>query len=200
MLFEAQIHDLKMLLPWNRIKRAKAVVRELVEQKRRLLSPEQVLEDSQSIIDQIKQMECFHKAQTIMLYYPIHNEVNLLPLLQEFQSSKTLLLPVTHRRKMDAHIYDGEDMMRKGHYRVPEPQTPVYTGPIDMIIVPGVAFDHLRHRIGRGGGFYDKFLALHPQSVKVGVGYDFQLRHRELPHSRRDHRMDRVVTPSRTIE
>lgn len=100
---------------------------------------------------------------------------------------------------MEVRPYDGEDMMRKGHFGVPEPQTATYKGAIDLIFVPGVVFDHHRHRIGRGGGYYDKFLSRHLHAKKVGVCYSFQLKKHEIPHMIREPKMDRVVTPQLTI-
>ena len=100
---------------------------------------------------------------------------------------------------MEVRPYDGEDMMRKGRYGVPEPQTETYKGSIDLILVPGVVFDQHCHRIGRGGGYYDKFLASHPGAFKIGVCYSFQLKKHAIPHSLFDHKMNRVVTPQQTI-
>ena len=100
---------------------------------------------------------------------------------------------------MEVRPYDGEEMMRKGRRGVPEPQTYTYRGPIDLIIVPGVVFDHHRHRIGRGGGYYDRFLARHLKTKKIGVCYSFQLKRHTIPHSWRDQKMDRIITPAQTI-
>jgi 5-formyltetrahydrofolate cyclo-ligase len=100
---------------------------------------------------------------------------------------------------MEVRPYDGEDMMRKGRLGVPEPQTPTYKGHIDLMLVPGVVFDHHCNRIGRGGGYYDKFLAKYPHVKKVGVCYAFQLKKHEIPHLWRDRKVDRVVTPQQTI-
>ena len=199
MLFESQIHDLKMWLPWCRIRRDQAALRAIVEQQRRMMKPEDVASQSAQVISQIEQMTAFREAKTVMLYYPVHNEVDLRPLLDKYAGEKTFLLPVTHRHSMEVRPYDGEDMMRKGHLGVPEPQTPTYHGPIDLILVPGVVFDNHRHRIGRGGGYYDRFLAKHKTSKQVGVCYSFQLRKRDIPHMYSDRRMDRVVTPLSTI-
>lgn len=200
MLFASQIHDLKMLLPWVRVRREQLAIRGIVEQKRRVMTPEQVAEQSALIIARLEKMPSFIAAQTILLYYPIHNEVDLRPLLAKYAQQKTFLLPVTHRRYMDVHPYDGEDMMCKGHYGVPEPQTAPYRGTIDLILVPGVVFDQHCHRIGRGGGFYDKFLRSHSSVKKVGVCYSFQLKKHDIPHGLMDVKMDRVVTPQLTIE
>ena len=199
MLFESQIHDLKLLFPWCRARREQTALRGIMEQQRRMMSKEQVQEQSSLIIAQLEQMSAFKEAKTVLLYYPIHNEVDLRPLLAKYAGQKTLLLPVTHRRSMEVRPYDGEEMMRKGHFGIPEPQTPTHKGRIDLIIVPGVAFDRHGHRIGRGGGYYDRFLLKHPASVKIGVCYDFQLRKHSLPQTWRDHKMNRVVTPQLTI-
>ena len=182
MLFEAQIHDLKMWLPWLRIRREQKAMRAIVEQQRRMMTAEQVSEQSAQIVAQIERMSAFREAQTVLLYYPIHNEVDLRPLLTKYGDQKTFLFPVTHRRSMEVRPYDGEDMMRKGRYGVPEPQTETYKGHIDLILVPGVVFDRHRHRIGRGGGYYDKFLADHLSSTTIGVCYDFQLKKHSIPH------------------
>lgn len=200
MLFEAQIHDLLDHLPWVRARKEQASIRGIMEQQRRMMTPEQVAEESAQIIARIEQLPVFREAKTVLIYYPIHNEVDLRPLLAKYESQKTFLFPVTHRRSMEARPYAGEDMMKRGRFNVPEPQTPTYKGIIDLILVPGVAFDRHRHRIGRGGGYYDKFLGKHLLSKKIGVGYTFQLRKHSIPQTLKDHKMDIVVTPQKTIE
>ena len=199
MLFDSQIHDVKSWLPWVRIRREQSALRAIVEQRRRMLSPEEVAADSALICAQIEQMSAFREAQTVLIYYPIHNEVDLRPLLAKYAYQKTFLFPVTHRHYMEVRPYDGEDMMRKGRLGVPEPQTQTYKGSIDLMLVPGVVFDQHCHRIGRGGGYYDKFLRKHPGVKKIGVCYAFQLKKHEIPHLFRDHKMHRVVTPQQTI-
>ena len=199
MLFDAQIHDFLAWLPWVRKRREQAAMRAIVEQRRRIMTKEQVEEDSARIITQIEQMSAFREARVVMLYYPVHNEVDLRPLLTKYEGQKTFLLPVTHRHSMEVRPYDGEDMMRKGRLGVPEPQTPTYSGHIDLMLIPGVVFDQHCHRIGRGGGYYDKFLTKHPYAKKVGVCYAFQLKKHTVPHTMRDIKMDRVVTPQQTI-
>ena len=97
MLFEAQIHDFLAWLPWVRIRREQSALRAIIEQRRRMLSPEEVKADSEAIISQIEQMSVFRDAQTVMIYYPIHNEVDLRPLLAKYEGQKTFLFPVTHR-------------------------------------------------------------------------------------------------------
>ena len=199
MLFEAQLHDLRMMLPWINARKKQAALRAIAEQRRRILTKEQVAEDSARIISQIERMSVFHNAQTVLIYYPVHNEVDLRPLIDKYGDQKTFLFPVTHRYSMEVRPYDGEDMMRIGRLGVPEPQTETFKGHIDLILLPGVVFDRHCRRIGRGGGYYDKFLAKHITSFKIGVCYDFQLKKHSVPHFWHDQKMDRVVTPQLTI-
>ncbi len=199
MLFESQIHDFWSILPWIRIRREQRALRALVEQKRRIMTKEQVEEQSALIMAQLEQMSAFREAKTVLLYYPIHNEVDMRPLLTKYKGQKIFLLPVTHRHSMEVRPYDGEDMMRRGRMGVPEPQTKTYHGRIDLIIVPGVVFDQHRHRIGRGGGYYDRFLRKQLTAKKVGVCYSFQLKKHTIPHSWRDQKLDRIITPQQTI-
>ena len=147
MLFDSQIHDILAWLPWVRIHREQSALRAIVEQRRRILTKEEVAADSALIISQIEQMSVFRNAKVVLMYYPVHNEVDLRPLLEKYKDQKTFLLPVTHRHSMEVRPYDGEDMMRKGRLGVPEPQTETYKGAIDLIVVPGVVFDYHCHRI-----------------------------------------------------
>lgn len=199
MLFESQVHDFWSILPWIRTRREQRALRAIVEQKRRIMTKEQVEEQSALIMAQLEQMSAFREAKTVLLYYPIHNEVDLRPLLTKYKGQKIFLLPVTHRHSMEVRPYDGEDMMRRGRLGVPEPQTSTYSGHIDLIIVPGVVFDQHRHRIGRGGGYYDRFLRKQLTAKKVGVCYSFQLKKHTIPHSWRDQKLDRIITPQQTI-
>ena len=199
MLFDSQIHDFVAWLPWVRVRREQGALRAIVEQRRRIMTPEQVAADSKLICEQIEQMSAFREAHSVLIYYPVHNEVDLRPLLEKYQDQKTFLFPVTHRHYMEIRPYDGEEMMRKGHYGVPEPQTEEYKGAIDLILVPGVVFDQHCHRIGRGGGYYDKFLRRHPLAKKIGVCYAFQLKKHSIPHWFNDQKLDSIVTPQQTI-
>ncbi|MCQ2311832.1 MAG: 5-formyltetrahydrofolate cyclo-ligase [Paludibacteraceae bacterium] len=198
-LFAGFFHDLNNRFPWSRLKKQKRDLREVLEQRRRVYDASKAELDSQTLVERISQLPQFQQAQTVMLYMPIHNEVNLKGLLDLYEGQKTFLLPVTHRRSMQAHPYAGEENMIRGKYRVVEPTTPPYKGSIDLILVPGVAFDKQLHRLGRGGGFYDKFLRKHPQATKMGVGYDFQIYKKVLPHSLLDVKLDAIITPTKSI-
>ena len=199
MLFEANIKDLLSLLPQRRLHRAKQSLRELLIQKRRMMSAEERTAQSALILSQLEKMTVFQEAKTILLYYPKNNEVDVLPLFKRYKRDKVLLLPVTHRRGMTANPYEGNDKMHRGKVGIPEPTTPPYEGEIDLIIVPAVAFDKQGNRLGRGGGYYDRFLKKQSHATFIGVGYDFQLVD-EVPVRKHDQKMHRIILPSQTIQ
>lgn len=198
MLFETNIRDLLKLLPSKRVHRAKQQMRELLIQKRRMLSTEDKRRLSDAILHQLEQMHVFREAKSILLYYPKDNEVDVLPLFKRHKD-KTLLLPVTHRKYMTAHPFKGNEKMHRGKFGIPEPTTEPYMGDIDVIIVPAVAFDKSGYRLGRGGGYYDRFLKKQPHATLIGVGYDFQLVD-EVPALNHDQKVHRIILPSQTIQ
>jgi 5-formyltetrahydrofolate cyclo-ligase len=198
MLFETNIKDLLRLLPSRKLQLAKNKMRELLVQRRRVMSAQDCQMYSQQILDQLEKMTCFCEAKTVLLYYPIQNEVNVLPLVKKYKHEKTLLFPVSHRHGMTVHPYAGNKNMHRGKFGIPEPTTPAYEGGIDLVIVPAVAFDTKGRRLGRGGGYYDRFIKKQTHAVLVGVGYDFQLVD-EVPAARHDQRVHRIILPSKTI-
>jgi 5-formyltetrahydrofolate cyclo-ligase len=100
---------------------------------------------------------------------------------------------------MTANPYEGNDKMHRGKVGIPEPTTPPFEGDIDVIIVPAVAFDKEGNRLGRGGGYYDRFLKKQSHATFIGVGYDFQLVD-EVPVRKHDQKMHRIILPSQTIQ
>lgn len=199
MLFESQLRDFKRLLPWNRIKKRKTDLRELMRQKLRVQTPEDLKSWSEAVIERIEQLHMFRHAHVVMFYYPVHHEVDLRPLLDKYKDEKVILLPVTHHDSIELRQYIGKDDLKAGHYGIPTPQTGTYRGTPNLVIVPGLAFDKDLVRIGRGKGYYDRFLRKLRKVPKVGVCYDFQISD-DVPWSMHDVRMDKVITPSATYE
>lgn len=199
MLFQSQFIDFYNRLPWVHLKRQKSALRSLDSQKRRVMSEDEVKEQSREIVARIAELPLFKAAKTVMIYYPIHHEVDLRHLVKLFADEKTFLLPATTSKKhMEVRQYVKGEPLKRGRFGIPEPKTPAWNGPIDLILTPGVAFDKKCHRVGRGGGYYDRFLKRYRDAKKVGVCYDFQL-HTEVPHGWFDVPMQGVVTPTQAI-
>lgn len=200
MLFKSQITDLYHKTAMWRRHKEKEDLRAILEEKRRILEKEQRDEYSEAIISRLVELPEFKAANVVLAYYPIKNEVNLRPLLEECRDKKVVLLPAVtrHGRRLELRQYAGREDLRRGRFGIPEPQTPKYKGGVDLVIVPGVGFDEDLHRLGRGGGYYDRFLKCRPNTPKVAVAYDFQIV-RDVPVDRHDRKVDVVVTPSRVI-
>ena len=199
MLFESNILDLLKILPYHRKQREKSRMRELLSQKRRMLTVEMVRESSDQVVALIEQLPAFQAAQTVLIYYPTRNEIDVLSLIKKYKRTKTFLFPVVKGRSMDACPYEGNEKMHRGKYNIPEPTTAPYAGKIDLTIVPGLAFDAKGNRLGRGGGYYDRFIsATKSQSLLVGVGYDFQMVD-SVPTNLFDKHMNYVVSPAKGI-
>lgn len=199
MLFESNILDLLKILPYHRKQREKSRMRELLSQKRRMLTVEMVRESSDQVVSLIEQLPAFQAAQTVLIYYPTRNEIDVLSLIKKYKRTKTFLFPVVKGRSMDACPYEGNEKMHRGKYNIPEPTTAPYAGKIDLTIVPGLAFDAKGNRLGRGGGYYDRFIsATKSQSLLVGVGYDFQMVD-SVPTNLFDKHMNYVVSPAKGI-
>lgn len=199
MLFESQIKMLLHRLPSWQKKKEKEDMRNILEEERRILTKEKVAEQSEAIIERLKQLPEFEEAKVVLAYYPIRNEVNTRPLLEEYQDKKLILLPVAHRRgRMELRKYMGRENLKRGRFGIPEPKGEACKCRVDLVVVPGVGFDEQKHRIGRGGGYYDRFLTKHPFAVKVAVAYDFQIVY-NVPVDSHDKKVDIIVTPTRVI-
>lgn len=134
-----------------------------------------------------------------MLYYPHKNEVNTLPIIQHFlDRGKTVLLPkVSHKHLLPVKI-ENLKSVHTGYAGIKEPEGEVFSGKIDLIVVPAVAFDRKGHRLGYGKGFYDRFLKDRKDSLKVGFAFDFQVLDK-LPAEPHDVPVDLIITPTQII-
>lgn len=199
MLFESNILALLKSLPSQKLELEKKQMRELLRQRRRIMTKDEVLAQSTRVLELLEQLPAFQSAQSVLIYYPTHNEVDLLPLIKKYKRQKTFLFPVVRGRAMQACPYEGNAKMHRGKYNIPEPTTEPFDGDIDLILVPGVAFDEKGNRLGQGGGYYDRFLARgNKNATLVGVAYDFQMVD-QVPASRRDKRMHYVVYSGKLV-
>lgn len=120
----------------------------------------------------------FAAARVVMLYLSTPTEVDTAPLaLRAWQQGKTVVVPkVTweQRRMLPVEISSLKDgLTTTGPVREPIAGTPMPVDLIDMVIVPGVGFTPTGQRIGRGMGFYDRFLA-QPEFIGVSCGLAFE--------------------------
>lgn len=121
----------------------------------------------------------WQEAGTLLLYYPLPDEVDVRQLVEEaYKSGKQVLLPVVKGDELELHLYEGESSLSKGAFGIMEPQGPLFAseryGEIESAIIPGMAFDRSGHRLGRGRGYYDRLLPTLVAARLVGVCFPFQ--------------------------
>lgn len=134
--------------------------------------------------------------QTIAGYYPFRNELNILPLLEILRlKGKTILLPRTPTTPapLTFHRYH-DDILEEGKYSIRQPNADSPVESPDILLVPLVAFDTDYHRLGYGGGYYDRTLAsLSPRLLTIGCAYNFQQVDTLQPEAH-DEKLDKVIS------
>jgi len=148
----------------------------------------------------------FAQSGTVMLYVPIPGELDVTPLAEDlWRRSAVVCVPIANwdeRTMMPGRVEGfGDEDLAPGRRGVREPRQRRLIEPaaLDLIVVPGVAFDGAGGRLGRGAGFYDRFLAALPVRVwRIGVAFDVQIVDR-VPMEEHDARLDVVVSESRVI-
>lgn len=161
-----------------------------------MYTAEQLRQQSETVIARLRANPAFVRAQTILMYYSLDDEVCTHQLIDTLAAQgKTVLLPVvTGAETMELRCYRGAEDLQGGFFNIMEPVGEPFSDyeTIDVAVVPGMSFDTRGNRLGRGKGYYDRFLAQHPHIYKIGVCFDFQ-KMPGIPTEENDVRMDDVV-------
>lgn len=154
---------------------------------------EQLMEQSEKILAKLEQHPDFVKAKRVMLYSALPDEVQTQAFLEKWHLKKQIILPTVVGDDIIPVAYEKDTDFAVGDFNILEPQNEPYKGDFDLIVVPGVAFDHKGNRLGRGRGYYDRFLCQHLDVKRIGICFDFQLVG-QIPTEPFDIRMDEVVS------
>ena len=140
---------------------------------------------------------------TVMGYVSFRSEVQTAGLIDELRVSHRLAAPRLDAdgRGMKARILTGEPLVRASFGMLEPPATATVVDPelIDAVLVPGLAFDLEGHRLGYGGGYYDRFLTHCLRALRIGLAFDSQIVDSVIPHAC-DQRLDVIVTDQRVID
>lgn len=167
---------------------------------KRSYTPTTLQEISAKIMERLEESNLFQQASCMALYHAIPGEVQTAAFIAKWYQQKKLLLPVVVGNDLQLVHYTGDASLKAGAFGILEPigvSSPVPEEAIDLIIVPGVAFDRQLNRLGRGKGFYDRLLAT-LNVPKIGICYDFQLKD-NIPAEPFDHKMDAILTESQYL-
>ena len=164
--------------------RLKSQLRKDILKVRNGLVPTQVNEKSERIAARLLALDEYRRSRTIMIYLDYRNEVRTGELVKESMTAgKNVAVPVTDvagRRLTPSLLLDFPGDLQPGAWGIPEPGPqavrPLDPEKLDLVIVPGVAFDTAGYRLGYGRGFYDRFLPrTGPGTVFAGLAYEFQV-------------------------
>jgi 5-formyltetrahydrofolate cyclo-ligase len=192
--------------PAAALREAKQALRTSVLAARDALPPESRRRLSESIASRIAALPSYAAARTLLLTLPFRSEWDSRALARDvIASGRRLVLPRVDRdaRVLALHaVADLDADVEPGYLGIPEPRAErpaVAAAEVDLVLVPGVAFDAEGRRLGYGGGFYDRLLpTLRPGAARVAGAFDEQVVDR-VPAASHDERVALVATPTRAL-
>jgi 5-formyltetrahydrofolate cyclo-ligase len=187
------------------IDRAKRALRTELRQLLQSLNVEDISARSLKAAARLCRTEAFEHATSLMLFLPLPGEVDARPIARRaWELGKHVAVPLVsyeQGRMMPIELTGLDGPMQADRYGVltPHEGLPVPIDALDLVVVPGLAFDHHGRRLGRGGGFYDRFLAQPGFHATVcGLGFEEQLLD-HVPARGHDIALDMLVTDRRTL-
>lgn len=172
------------------------------QKKREKLSEDDIQKGSAMAWKQLQALECFQTAKSIMFYMPIGGEIDFTGHFRDLhEQGVEISIPILDEEdgEIQSAIWTPDEVLVPRKYNILEPEIPQFTDlqKLDVILMPGVAFDIDGGRVGFGKGYYDRFLKT-CHAIRIGAAYDFQLKEK-LPTNELDVPMDYIVTPTKTL-
>lgn len=173
-------------------KKIRALRSEISEQERK--------ERDALIRERLYQLSSFQEADTFFSFVSHGTEVDTKQIISELlQKGKRVAVPKVIGREMRFSFISSLDELKEGCMGILEPVSDNFTEEREgVMLMPGLAFDREKNRVGYGGGYYDRYLAGENSFVKVAVAYDFQIVDK-IEAEESDIRPDRIVTDERVI-
>ena len=156
----------------------KKELRRAIRERKRAMTEEEIVSRSARLGELFAQSEAYRNAATIYGYLPYNQEVRTVPMLEQaIRDGKKVAVPKVYGDIMKFIYLEDLSQVEKGYANIPEPiaDEPVADDETALVLMPGLAFDPQGHRIGYGGGFYDKFLAAEPNHPTLALCYEFQM-------------------------
>ena len=156
----------------------KKELRREIREKKRAMSESEIDARSARLGELLRASQVYQEAKTIYFYLPYNQEVRTVPMLEQaLKDGKKVAVPKVYGDDMKFLYLEDLSRIGRGYAGIPEPlfDEPVAQDPTALVLMPGLAFDREGHRIGYGGGFYDKFLAAEPNHPTIALCYEFQM-------------------------
>lgn len=182
---------------------SKAKLREKLKAQRSNLSLADVKRLSSRIVKHVLRTVDWQKVKNLHVYLPIkeQNEVDTWPLIARLAHERpyiTIAVPRLKSGQMEAVVPDSHTKMKPSRFGITEPvggRVLPKSFKFDVIIVPMIGFDEHGHRLGYGGGYYDRFLKTQPQAQTIGLCYDLGFI-KKSPHEAGDAVLKQIITQS----
>ena len=175
--------------------------------KRAALSPEEWRLKSRGVQARLLNREEYRRAKIVHFYVSFRNEVETEELIRRaLETGKQVVVPWINDKTEKIELSELKDFkkeLRENRVGFKEPYgpfiRPVNPQKIQLMVLPGVAFDMSGNRIGYGKGFYDQFLFQNKMAILIGLAFDFQVIE-SIPSEEHDIKMNKIITEYRTIE
>ena len=186
----------------NMERSTKKEIRAIVKKNRREATPEQIRENSNEICKQFLNLPEYKEAKVVFAYMDCKNEVETKMVIEQcWRDGKTVAVPKVFGEIMKYYVITSYDDLEEGYFGIPEPKHEMLQKIVcedGLMILPGVAFDISRHRVGYGGGFYDRYLEAHPNMKKIAFAFEFQM-FEAVPFEVFDRQPEKIITEKRII-
>jgi 5-formyltetrahydrofolate cyclo-ligase len=183
----------------------KDIVRKKMLSRRNNHLKSHIFKKSAQIKNRLFKMQEFIQARTILFYISIKNEVFTHDMIREsITLGKRIIVPIADKKNNRLILSELQnwDHLKPGSYKILEPTNEhireVSINTIDVIIIPGIAFDKFGNRIGHGMGYYDRLLSNSKNAIHIGLAFEFQLLDK-FPVDDHDMRVDTIITEKRLI-
>lgn len=175
-------------------------IRRIIRSKKKELSKEYQNKAEKECFEKLIHSMEWQQSDTIMTYISYNREMGTHLLINEaFRTGKTVSAPRVEGNEMNFYVFHGMDELVKSDKGILEPLPKEGIIPENaLMIMPGVAFDLSRNRIGYGGGFYDKYVEKHPHHIRIALAYDFQILESIMTETH-DIRPHKIITETRII-
>ena len=177
--------------------KSKEDIRRNIFTKRKVMTDGIWLQKSLQIAEKLKSLEEYKNAKTVMFYVSKGKEVFTHDIVKDTLKEKDVAVPLIKDKMIVGSRIVSFDELSEGNFGVLEPSEVIELGNIDIVIVPGVAFDKKLNRIGYGMGYYDNFLPK-INAKRIGFAFDLQIVDSILK-SKHDIPMDMIITESRIL-
>lgn len=177
----------------------KKSIRKLIFSRRKEASDIEIAGKSEQIFRKVREREEYVRAQAVYAYMDFNREVMTRRFIrQAWEDGKQVAVPKVVGKDLVFYVLEDFSQLEQGYFGIEEPARGERACREDaLMIVPGVAFDPQRHRIGYGQGFYDRYLSVHREHTTIAVAFDFQVLDR-VPAEAADICPSLLITESRT--